>query len=636
MKINKKIIDDIFNNKIQLKNKKDIAILSEYMKYIPMFDINTLKVYPIKNIDLHDKLTRNHMRFINNHIIEWMKHRLKDDKYNTIEKKILQNNLDILKNYDIDILKKTTITAFYKFSPKYGLDIDICLRKVYDKRFQDYMKPYYSKTEMIALGKNMKIIDNNTTVLDIIDRKKHYKICKIINDNDITLDLLKEHSDIIINNNIKSIICYYSFYGSYFFNNILREYSLENKFLNKPHINMITKLHDTIMKVKPFKKNYTFYRFIYEDSFLKKLKIGDIFTDKGFMSCTRDPFYEPGLENNFGLILLKITIPKNIPGTGLFIENFSLFKKELEFIFNAGSSFKLISKDDKFKYYHTNPKFEKLIKKKYEFTYIGNKSNMNILKKVNLNYSYQTTFDIEGSSLKERFKYHIDYNTIKYSFKMNNYIVYCYEFDSSDVYKNLFYNQQKNGLLLYVFEDNSIITTIELGDMMVINYILKFFHNKETKIIYDLYYNIAKLFGYKDYYIYNTYKHFITIKNQELFTNTMKYNYDLINSTKLNKYETYPFGYIQLNNILNSNEFVNLPQYKNDSLREFLKKIINNDDYYYYNYIDRKLINKYGKDIFMKKVNALQYWKNKDITYNIFKEDNQIKIYNILYNRRRL
>ena len=38
----------------------------------------------------------------------------------------------------------------------------------------------------------------------------------------------------------------------------------------------------------------------------------------------------------------------------------------------------------------------------------------------------------------------------------------------------------------------------------------------------------------------------------------------------------------------------------------------------------------------MKKVNALQYWKNKNITYNIFKEDNQIKIYNILYNRRRL
>ena len=76
------------------------------------------------------------------------------------------------------------------------------------------------------------------------------------------------------------------------------------------------------------------------------------------------------------------------------------------------------------------------------------------------------------------------------------------KFDSSDVYKNLFYNQQKNGLLLYVFEDNSIITTIELGDLMVINYILKFFHNKETKIIYDLYYNIAKLFGYKEFYIY--------------------------------------------------------------------------------------------------------------------------------------
>ena len=35
---------------------------------------------------------------------------------------------------------------------------------------------------------------------------------------------------------------------------------------------MITKLHGTLIKVKCFKKNYTFYRFIYEDFFLKKIK----------------------------------------------------------------------------------------------------------------------------------------------------------------------------------------------------------------------------------------------------------------------------------------------------------------------------------------------------------------------------
>ena len=76
----------------------------------------------------------------------------------------------------------------------------------------------------------------------------------------------------------------------------------------------------------------------------------------------------------------------------------------------------------------------------------------------------------------------------------------------------------------------------------------------------------------KNFIFINTYKHFKVIKNQELFTNTMKYNYELINPTKLNKHETYPFGNIQLNNILNSNEFVNLPQYKNDNLKDFLKK----------------------------------------------------------------
>jgi hypothetical protein len=348
MKITKKLIDDIYSKKVILSNKKDIDTLSLYQDYIPMFDINTLQIFPIKNINIHNRLTNNHMRFINENLLSWIQHRLKDNKYNMEEKEILKNNLDIMKNYNISILKKTTKETFYKYSPKYGLDIDICLRKIYDKRFQFYLKPYYSKTEMIALGKNMGII-KDVTVLTIRDKKQHYELCKKINMNDITLDIMKEHGNIIISNNIQPIISYYSFYGSYFFNSILRNFSLESKFLTKEHINMISLLHNTITKVPAFKKDYIFYRFIYEDSFLKKLKIGDIFIDKGFMSCTRDPFYEPGLENNFGLILLKIIIPKNIKGSGLLIENFSLFKKEEEFIFNAGSKFKLLSKDDNFK-----------------------------------------------------------------------------------------------------------------------------------------------------------------------------------------------------------------------------------------------------------------------------------------------
>ena len=97
--------------------------------------------------------------------------------------------------------------------------------------------------------------------------------------------------------------------------------------------------------------------------------------DNGFTSTTRDPFYSPGLNGNFGLILIKIKIPKNKKGVGLFIENFSLFPNEQEFLLYPYSKLKLISKNDNFKYYHTNKEFEKLIHVKYEFEYIDKNQN---------------------------------------------------------------------------------------------------------------------------------------------------------------------------------------------------------------------------------------------------------------------
>ena len=75
----------------------------------------------------------------------------------------------------------------------------------------------------------------------------------------------------------------------------------------------------------PLENDYNLYRFIGDDNFLHDLKEGDTLLDKGFVSSTRDPFYSPGLTGIFGLILLKIKLPKDKKGIGLFIENFSLF-----------------------------------------------------------------------------------------------------------------------------------------------------------------------------------------------------------------------------------------------------------------------------------------------------------------------
>jgi proliferating cell nuclear antigen PCNA len=81
---------------------------------------------------------------------------------------------------------------------------------------------------------------------------------------------------------------------------------------------------------------------------------------------------------DFGLVLIKINIPKNMKGVGLLIENFSMFPKEEEFLIQPFSKLKLKAKDDKTNYYHINEKFEKLIKKKYEFDLILNNNELNL------------------------------------------------------------------------------------------------------------------------------------------------------------------------------------------------------------------------------------------------------------------
>ena len=79
---------------------------------------------------------------------------------------------------------------------------------------------------------------------------------------------------------------------------------MQNKFLDK----LIYKLWNLILKCPIIKEKYVF-RYIDNDYFINNLKINDVYTDNGFLSTTRNQFYDT--ENSvFGLILLKIRIPK--------------------------------------------------------------------------------------------------------------------------------------------------------------------------------------------------------------------------------------------------------------------------------------------------------------------------------------
>lgn len=646
MKITLDIINKIFSKKLKLKKKEDIILLSKYDKYIPMFDIYSMKIYPILNTNVHFRMIDCHYRFINQEIFDWMKNIVKKKKENY---KVIINNLEILENYNIDILYETSINTFFKYSPKFGLEISICKRNSFHSKMT-HITPYYSKKELIKLGSNMNMIDDITSY-DLLDQTTHYMICKSISKNDVSIDTILEHSNYIVQKKIINLITFYSLNGSFLMNKLLRENDkINSKYYYPELVTDIKNLIKTVNEAPPLPNDYYFYRFIWEDDFLNKLKVDDIFIDNGFTSTTRDPFYSPGTNYNFGLVLLKINIPKNTKGVGLFIENFSLFPIEEEFLMAPGNKLKLVNRDDNFKYHHINPKFERLVKKKYEFTWIGKDDTIiNNINKIPIKNITIPKIDInskmEGDNFNERIEYIMKNYSRNHHIYIGNYKIMVNWFDGTSSYKDFYYNNNTKGIIFTLKENNMITTSIECGDKMVINYLLKKYYNDNmTKIVMDLYHIIAYIIGYKEFYIYDTFHHYI-IKNdiedifrlKHKFNNTLK-NYiinkkfdDIINGNRI-------IGSLKMRIIFNKKmeEFNNKYSNKTDMTFGDLYLDMIENNYFYIDKIHNFLMEEHGEELFMTKVDNSKYWLDKDIEftdYSIIEDKDDI--YDTSFNRRR-
>ena len=304
------------------------------------------------------------------------------------------------------------------------------------------------------------------------------------------------------------------------------------------------------------------------------------------MSATRDPFYSPGLNNEFGLILIKVNIPKNKKGVGLFIENFSLFPKEEEFIIFPNTVLKLKSKDDKFKYFHTNDEFQKSINTKYEFDLVELK-NISIKKSIedesliDIDYEY-TDVDI----------FNLIKNFVKDSNIFNNFILnindkdykFKYQwFDSTGTYSKFYFNKVKEGMLFCIYIDNYPVISIEFGDKMVINYLHKYyFYDKRKELEQDEILNIAitfaRIFKYNNILIFPKYSNFSNL-NYKIKDNDLLYSklyckdlYDYIKSNS-KKYDDknieFKLGYWKIDKILNQN----IPEEVKNKLSDELKDL---------------------------------------------------------------
>jgi hypothetical protein len=561
MKINLDFIKKIFNGAIVLKNKEDKIKLSKYTEYIPMYDIYTENIYPINNLKLHYRLKNCHYRFVTSEVKQWIENKMNKTKNNIILKKH-KLNLNIISNYDLPILEKTSYETLYKYSPDLGLSISICKRNSFHP-YSRHLKPYYSRDEIIKLGMNNNLIDKLTSE-SLVDKELHYKICKIVSKNDISFNQILMNIKHIVDNNCINWVNFYSLIGSYIFNQALRN----NEMISKYMIDGINKLNNCISTTPSFDTDYYFYRFLENDNFLKKLTPGDVFIDKGFLSTTRDPFYSPGIDGEFGLILLKINIPKNKKGVGLFVENFSMFPQEEEFLLATGSKLKLISKNENFKYYHVNKDFEKKIKKKYEFTFIGNEKStkLNVFEDRKIPEINIKKLNLLGGDRLSLFKLFADLCDKLGQFKYNNIIFISQFFDSESSYSDFYYNSTNNGFVIYYYDNGYPILSLEFGKEYVVNFTRTYnLYNKNQKFIEidkftDIITYFGRIFKYKKIRIFYPKFNFTkfeknyTKEDDKILLNTYMYDkaiYEYIKYGKKyydNKLLKYTFGYYNLNN----------------------------------------------------------------------------------------
>lgn len=280
---------------------------------------------------------------------------------------------------------------------------------------------------------------------------------------------------------------------------------------------------DLVYNSPEFDKDYTLYRFIENDDYLRDLKVGDIFSDLGFTSTTRNPFYNSDIYK-FGFILIKIKIPKNVKGVGLCIESYSQFPEEEEIILPPYTKLRLIKRDKNITYYHTDINFWSKINTRYEFEYVMSKNKkfdipnniikpeiiyLDLLKDVNIPYDYH---------INDKIKYFINNYTndvSQFTTKIGkiDYTILCEWYNSTRVYNNFYSVSLPNGFSIYTIDSNNVPFMIEIGEIDNEIYMNVNYHTRYSFITKDIDENdfllfiskIANIFGIKNVVIYVDY-----------------------------------------------------------------------------------------------------------------------------------
>ena len=521
---NDDLLIGIYEDKYSINDKKSKKLVSklEYNLFI-LYDIQSENIFLINKKDIINRVISFNYRFPDLFLIETLKYKLKKLTNQTNSIKI-NKIFNFLKNFDINILEKNFIKEFEKINNSKYKEYTTCLRQSYTNILPNtyYIKPYFNLSELEKNYINNSDLDDNNTKNNTNTDLDEYDLCNKTLLRDIPISTLNLHQQYINYNSSTSVIQYYSLIGSYIINNYLRELTENSKYKNIVIENLIKKLWSTIINAPSFDENFYIYRFLNNDDFLKKIEIGDIYTDDGFLSTTRDPFYISKYYS-FGNKLMKIKVPKNQKGMGLCLELFSHFGREQEILLAPKTKLKLVKKDKDVKYEHVNYDITIKLESKYEFEIIEI-CDVEIKKKIDVNINKIDKIDkidnLESNTLEDI------YNNIKEKYlNENNQVMYKIgnEYINLIIDKNIIYEsyyikpfyvgsdeQSTETVLIYHIKDNEIIFFIEIN------------YNKETQeneinVNINNYYNYSNILT-ED--IFETKDFLLFLKNlSEVFNN---------------------------------------------------------------------------------------------------------------------
>tara|TARA_Y200000002_G_scaffold382034_1_gene397762 strand:- start:73 stop:2064 length:1992 start_codon:yes stop_codon:yes gene_type:complete len=634
----KKIINDTYSIKSEI-DEQFIKLFSDDKNYIPLFDLLNESIKFVKKNFVFKAINQNHYRLINDELIDFFKR----NNINHLFEKI--------KLFDLKIIHQNFLTFIYYDSEEIGSNLSFFRNPAFIKSLD--VKPYLKKSAIINTALNLGLIKPNNLPYNKNLEDLYIKIKPIL----FTEKILVDHIKLINEQKMNSIINFFSVYGSSLINDYLRgNFSYYDQNIEQ----QINKMYNLISKTKKIEDNKLIFRFISEDSFLNLTKVGDLYENESFISCTRKPSINI---DNFGYIILKIILPKNIDGIFLSIENDSAFYNEKEIILKPGIKFKLKTIDDDVDFYLFDDKkvFSSKIYKRYELEIKGISNKLSIPK-----YEFKKIpeLNIMDIILDNEIGEEKAINIIKNFFYVNkscNIIFpnnikkkfYFYNYDSSNAYAKFHYYKITNGFILFSFnENNELDCFIELGDIIIVNYPGKYIriypHPQTTLIVSCISYifNIDKVKIFPEFISLNS----ISKINDPIFQNIKinKIIYNIINNLKLdldyqlyNRNEIYEFfdnivdpktlnyNIAESNNISYKNLFLQIIK-ENPILIKYYNKSLPNNIYncHYDFYPNNYLI---SNNIIQFNYNNYDFYStNYDFDKSIFSRINRIRSTSVL------